>query len=177
MHELFYQVSQLLLLPVLWSIYAAFIYSLFETGRFVAHGIFRHKGKGKFHQVSSNLRSVETEGSILGYPIISHYSNQDQMNLNDVEVFALGKMEVIKLITRVAPMLGLIATLVPMGPALMAMTENNVVAMSEHLRTAFTAVILALAAAALTFCIASIKRRWYAEEIIVIEKHLALDRG
>ncbi len=177
MNELFYQVSQMLLSPVLWLIYTAFIYSLFEAGRFFAHSMFRRRGRKKFSRICAAIHTVEEKGNILGYPIISHYSNQESMNLNDVEVFALNKVEMVKLITRVAPLLGLIATLVPMGPALMAMTENNIVAMSEHLRTAFTAVILALAAAALTFCIASTKRRWFAEEIVVIEKHLAMDRG
>ncbi len=69
-------------------------------------------------------------------------------------------------------MLGLIATLIPMGPALLSLTENNVVLMGELLRTAFTAVILALAAASLTFWVAGVKKRWFAEEITKAEKQL-----
>jgi biopolymer transport protein ExbB/TolQ len=166
--ELFYSLSQALLHPVLWAIYAAFIYSLFEVGRFFAQWVIRAFNASDFVAMHHD----DGVKGITGYPVTLFHSRQSKANLNDIEVFAFKKLENIKIVTRVTPMLGLIATLIPMGPALMALTENNVVEMSEHLRTAFTAVILALAAASLTFWVASVKKRWFAEEIVVIEKRL-----
>ena len=43
------------------------------------------------------------------------------------------KLEFVRIVTRLTPMLGLIATLIPMGPALVALQENNTYAMGEHL--------------------------------------------
>ncbi len=166
--ELFYNLSQTLLHPVLWSIYAAFIYSLFEVGRFIAQWMTRVFHRSQFAKMHHDL----TITGVTGYPVTLFHSLHHHANLNDIEVFAFKRLENIKIVTRITPMLGLIATLIPMGPALMALTENNVVAMSEHLRTAFTAVILALAAASLTFWIASVRKRWLAEEIVIVEKRL-----
>lgn len=173
-NEIFYQLSQILLFPVLGAIYLAFIYALMEMGRFFALIFMRQRGRAAFNdfQVDGSSSSLEA-GVLTAYPVTQFFITQSTASLNDIEVHAFKKLEMVKLVTRITPMLGLIATLIPMGPALMAMTENNVVAMSEHLRTAFTAVVLALTAASLTFWIASVKKRWYAEEIVIIEKRLA----
>jgi len=44
--------------------------------------------------------------------------------------------------------------------------------MSVHLSAAFTAVTISLSAASLTFWVASVKKRWFAEELVYIEKEL-----
>lgn len=170
--ELFYQLSQLLLHPILWAIYLSFVYSLLESGRFFAAWFMRLKSRDQFQQFKQADTKALTSQALAAYPVARFFTEQKNTNLNDIEVFALKKLEFVRLVTRITPMLGLIATLIPMGPALVAMTENNIVAMSEHLRTAFTAVVLALAAASFTFWIASVKKRWFAEEIVVVEKHI-----
>lgn len=173
-NEIFYQLSQILLFPVLGAIYLSFIYALMEMGRFFALVLMRQQGKKAFSKFQfAGNSNYPQDRALAAYPVAQFFIRQPSASLNDVEVHAFKKLELVKLVTRITPMLGLIATLIPMGPALMAMTENNVVAMSEHLRTAFSAVVLALAAASLTFLIASVKKRWYAEEIVIIEKRLA----
>jgi len=164
--EVFYDLSQALLHPVLWCIYISFIYAIYELGRFGAKKVMRRKYVENFQGIK-NGKALE---NLAGYPIIAFAFLDAKASLNDIEVYAFKRLEVVKMVTRITPMLGLIATLIPMGPALMALTENNVVSMSEHLRTAFTAVILALSAASLTFWVATVKKRWYAEEMAAVEK-------
>ncbi len=164
--NLFYEISQLLMQPILWAIYLAFVYSLFELGRFLMSAVMRLRNVDSFRARSGSV------AELAGYPVAQFHRLQPEASLNDIEIHALKRLELVRVVTRIAPMLGLIATLIPMGPALMALAENNVVAMSELLRTAFTAVILALAAASITFWIASVKKRWYAEEITAAEKQL-----
>lgn len=91
---------------------------------------------------------------------------------NEIEVFALKKMETVRIVTRITPMLGLIATLASMGPALVALQENNSYEMGELMGTAFLAVTISLVAASLTFWMASVKKRWFAEELVRVEKQL-----
>lgn len=159
MENLAYQVSQLLLHPVLLGIYLSFLYALIEVGRMAALSWLR-------------WRRPVNDPVLAGFPILRFVRSQQPESLNEVEVFALKQLETVRIVTRITPMLGLIATLVPMGPALVALQENNTFAMGEHLGVAFTAVTISLAAASLTFWVAAVKKRWFAEELARIELEL-----
>jgi len=159
MENLAYQISQILLQPVLVGIYLSFVYAVIEVGRMAALSWLR-------------FQHSKPEQAQPGYPILSYFKSQNSATLNEIEVFALRELENVRIVTRITPMLGLIATLIPMGPALVALEENNTFAMGEHLGVAFTAVTISLAAASLTFWVASIKKRWFAEELVEIEKQL-----
>jgi biopolymer transport protein ExbB/TolQ len=58
--------------------------------------------------------------------------------------------------------------MIPMGPALKALADGKLEAVSQGLTMAFSAVILALIAAALTYTIAQVRRRWYAAELLAL---------
>lgn len=159
MENLAYQISQILLQPVLVGIYLSFVYAVIEVGRMAALSWLRFQ-----HRKPQQAQP--------GYPILSYFKRQKTTTLNEIEVFALKQLESVRIVTRITPMLGLIATLIPMGPALVALQENNTYAMSDHMSVAFTAVTISLVAASLTFWVASIKKRWFAEELVEIEKQL-----
>ena len=166
--EIFYKLSQLLQTPTVWIINVLFLYALFETGRLVAQWVLRLKNRSRANEhIQAKLGS-----SIGGYPVLSYWAGSQEVTVNEVEIYAFRQIELIRLVTRVAPMLGLVATLIPMGPALVSMANSDFVEMSELLRTAFTAVVLALIAASFTYWIASVKKRWLAEEIVALEKHV-----
>jgi biopolymer transport protein ExbB/TolQ len=59
-------------------------------------------------------------------------------------------------------MLGLVGTMIPMGPALKSLADGN-------LTVAFSVVIIALIAASLIYWIANVRRRWVAEEMLEIQ--------
>lgn len=82
-------------------------------------------------------------------------------------------MEVARIAARVAPLLGLVATMIPMGPALQALAEGKLAEMSRGLTIAFSAVILALIAAAITYTTVHVRRRWYAQDLLEIERQRA----
>jgi biopolymer transport protein ExbB/TolQ len=70
----------------------------------------------------------------------------------------------------VTPLLGLVATMIPMGPALKGLADGNLAQVSSNLTVAFSAVILALIAAAITFWVANVRRRWLAEEMLQVAR-------
>lgn len=162
MENIAYQVSQIILQPVLIGIYLSFLYAVVELGRMLALTWLR------FHDVG--LKDARP-----GYPILNYFALEKNATLNEIEVYALKQLETVRIVTRITPMLGLIATLIPMGPAFIALQENNTFAMGDHLGSAFTAVTISLAAAALTFWIASVKKRWFAEELVQIEKQIGVN--
>jgi biopolymer transport protein ExbB/TolQ len=90
-------------------------------------------------------------------------SNQDQM-----ELAVLKELEGVRLCSRVAPMLGLIATMIPMGPALVAVASGQSEGVANSLAPAFASVIVALASASITFVVYTVRRRWLMRELIMV---------
>lgn len=164
----FTQLSELLLTPVQLAIQALFLLSLFESGRLVVQWALRWRGRRGFRTAAA--AGFGALGG--GYPLARRYVDDPALTLDELDVAAMKQLELIRVATRVTPMLGLIATLIPMGPALVALTRNDVAQMSELLRSAFAAVVLALAAACLCFWIASVRRRWCAEELVAVKRRI-----
>jgi len=145
-----YEVSSVFLLPVLFLILALFFYSIFQIGVFAVQVFERRK----------NSASKENGYIVFDYAVKNNITNSD-----DLEVFAFSKLEATTIVTRVAPMLGLVATMIPMGPALKALSSGNIQGVSDNLIVAFSAVILSLLTASITYWITTVRKRWYASEI------------
>ena len=164
MESLAYQASQLLLVPVLIGVYSAFLYALFEVGRLIALYWLRRK-----QSLSATCRA--------GYPLMLYFRGKANITFHELEVFALRKLELVRMVTRITPMLGLIATLIPMGPALIALQENNSYEMSVHLSAAFTAVTISLSAASLTFGWHQSKNAGLQKSLFILKKSWAAHNG
>lgn len=163
-----WSLADLLLAPVQIAIQVLFVFAVFETGRLVVQWGLRFGARRRF-------RDAMTTGSGAiggGFPIARRYLENPGLSVDDLDVAAMKQLELIRIATRVTPMLGLMATLIPMGPALVALTKNDVAQMSDLLRSAFSAVVLALASACLCFWIASVRRRWCAEELVAVKRRI-----
>jgi biopolymer transport protein ExbB/TolQ len=89
---------------------------------------------------------------------------------DDLEVWILQRLEWLRIVSRSAPMLGLVATMIPMGPALLALSNNDAKGIGQNLVVAFSAVILALISATITFAVLTVRRRWLLQELRAIER-------
>jgi biopolymer transport protein ExbB/TolQ len=145
-----YGLSQLFLLPVLLGIAALFAYAFFALGACVLQALQRRRGEPA------------------GFELRQARARQPGLDAAALELLALRRLEIVRVSTRVAPMLGLVATMIPMGPALQALAGGQLDAVAQGLTMAFSAVILALIAAALTYTIAQVRRRWYAAELLAL---------
>ncbi|MBL4900826.1 MAG: MotA/TolQ/ExbB proton channel family protein [Colwellia sp.] len=160
------KVSTLLMTPVILIIVLLLIYAVFILGRFLSQYVVRKKNALSYMKQISHQKSQYFSG----YPIHNYFVNNPSASEDELEVFALKKLETLRVVTRIAPMLGLIATMIPMGPALQSMADGNIQGISENLIIAFAAVIWGLTISTLTFWPASVKKRWCAEELINIRK-------
>lgn len=158
--------SELFIMPVLLTITLMFIYALFELGKFLSQTILRRKHQ---QQYEASIKE-STLTPIPGYPINNFYIANPTCEEDEIDVFALKQLETLRIVTKLSPMLGLIATMIPMGPALKALADGNIQGISENLIIAFAAVIWGLVVSTLTFWPASVKKRWYASELINIRK-------
>ena len=166
--DLFSQIAELVYVPTRWAINLMFLFALFEAGRLIADlalRIYRRNAFDRFRQGGDAVPG-------LGHPVARLAAHSPDASLEDIEVAALRRLEWVRIGARVAPLLGLIATLVPMGPALVALTENDTHRLAELLRTAFSAVVLSLVAASILFVLATVRRRWCAEEVVAVSRRL-----
>lgn len=142
-----YEISKYFLTPVLVILLVMFVISLFYLGTLLVELAVRSSGNGK-------------AGALTRYAQANPWASQEALELH-----LLKRLEVPRIISRVAPMLGLVATMIPMGPALVSVSSGNTQGIAANLVVAFSAVIVALLAAAITFTVLSIRRRWLLEEL------------
>ena len=130
--------------------------------------IQRKKNYPHFYQLLSNELGENTHISLAGYPLAQLANSYPKVSKDQLDVKALTLLEGVRNVSRLAPMLGLIATMVPMGPALKGLADGNIQGISENLIVAFSAVIFGLVIASITFWIACVKKRWLAEELVAL---------
>jgi len=150
---LMYQIGQLFLLPVLGLVALLFLYSLYVLGGFAVQAWQRRDSQG-----------------LRGYPLLRYAQQHAAVTDDELDLHAHKLLEPERLASRVAPMLGLVGTMIPMGPALKSLSDGNLAQVSGSLTVAFSAVILALIAASITYWVANVRRRWLAEEIVRLQK-------
>lgn len=149
---LMYEASQLFLFPVLAAIGLLFLYAFYALGAFLWQMVQRRAGVAA------------------GFELALARQADPRLQPAELESIAVARLELVRIATRVAPMLGLVATMIPMGPALKALGDGDLGDVSRSLTVAFSAVILALIAAALTYWVGHVRRRWYADDLLAIEK-------
>lgn len=74
-----------------------------------------------------------------------------------------------QMISKLSPMFGLLGTLVPLGPGLMALGEGNTALLSQSLLIAFDTTSAGVLIAAVALVIAQIRRQWYRNYAQVLE--------
>jgi len=163
------EASELLMAPVIVIICLLAIYAVYTLGRFFSQWILRKQSNGVYKLQIKNFTFQEVT-THAGYPIHNFFINNPNATDDELEVYALKQLENLRIITRISPMLGLIATMIPMGPALQALADGNIQGISENLIIAFSAVIWGLVISTLTFWPASVKKRWCANELLNIRR-------
>lgn len=72
-------------------------------------------------------------------------------------------------VAKTAPMLGLMGTLIPLGPGIVALGTGDVSTLSSALLVAFDTTVAGLAAAVVCFVISRVRRRWYNDYLVSME--------
>lgn len=137
---LMHQISALLLEPVSWALIFFVVFSLYEIG------------------ITIGERFVEINRLIK--------TNDTTIVLN----LAKKRIERADFITRLAPMLGLMGTLIPLGPGLAALGDGDVKILSTAMSVAFDTTVLGLLCGMIGFVIARLRRRWYDKALTQMEQ-------
>lgn len=72
-------------------------------------------------------------------------------------------------LVRVGPILGLLGTLIPLGPGLAALGSGDIVTLAEALTVAFDTTVTGLVIGALAYLVSKFKKQWYESDLIILE--------
>lgn len=92
-----------------------------------------------------------------------------QRLLADFEIEADKDLATSKSLSKMGPMLGLMGTLIPMGPALVGLSTGDIASMAYNMQVAFATTVVGLFSAAIGFVIQQVKQRWYLRDMTDLE--------
>lgn len=72
-------------------------------------------------------------------------------------------------IIKVGPAFGLLGTLIPLGPGIIALGQGDIYTLSQSLLIAFDTTILGLSCAAVSTVVSTIRKKWYANYVSILE--------
>ena len=75
------------------------------------------------------------------------------------------RLEKTRTIVRIGPILGLMGTLIPMGPALLALTQGDINTLATSLIFAFGTTVLGLLVGGVAYVITTIRQHWYDKDM------------
>lgn len=150
--NILHELSRWFLIPVLLIIVLLFCYALYALGGFAVECLQRRRGGSRpLHRIRALNPDCE---------------------LADLELRVVRELEGLRLASRTAPLLGLVATMIPLGPALAGVASGQMQTVGEQVGVAFAAVIVALLAAAISYAVLTVRRRWRLVELRAIERNL-----
>ncbi|MBQ3369446.1 MAG: MotA/TolQ/ExbB proton channel family protein [Mogibacterium sp.] len=73
------------------------------------------------------------------------------------------------IVARVAPMFGLMGTLIPLGPGLIALGQGDTKTLSDSLLIAFDTTVAGLITGAVSYFISGVRKSWYERYMVALE--------
>ena len=94
---------------------------------------------------------------------------QIQRLLANFEIAPDKDLAISKTLTKLGPILGLMGTLIPMGPALAGLASGDIASMAYNMQIAFATTVVGLVAGAVGFLTQQVKQRWYLQDMTNLE--------
>ena len=177
--DILYWISSGLLVPVVLLLIFFFLRSLLLLGGFFSQYLTMRKSgimlQKEVKQLSSNNLSTLAERLPKGkLPVVTCISKMlENRNspakvtflLDEYECMVERELETPKMFTKMGPMLGLMGTLIPMGPALVDLSSGDIASMAYNMQVAFATTVIGLFAGGIGFVVKAVKQRWYRRDM------------
>lgn len=182
--DILYWISTGLLVPVIVALILLFLRSLLLIGSFFGQYLMLRKTSAQVRKALTNvtidtLDQVEqklpqkSNAPVIGYirQMIAARDSQAEVQrlLAEYEIAADRDLSTSKLLSKLGPMLGLMGTLIPMGPALAGLATGDIESMARNMQVAFSTTVTGLVAAAIGFVTQQVKQRWYQQDMTQLE--------
>jgi len=179
-------ISQSLLIPVIVGLLAFMLYAIISFGGLISEYTNRIRiSTEEIEKIISDFANYGTAEGIKevmdkssvppGYKnIISKIASHPEMGsksrealarklIEKEEAMAAKSLEKTDIVTRLGPTLGLMGTLIPMGPGLAALGSGDINTLANAIIIAFDTTVVGLAAGGIAYVISKVRRRWYEE--------------
>ena len=181
--DILYWISTGLLVPVIVLLIFFFLRSLLLIGSFFGQYLaIRRTASLISSEVDSrtkeNVQSLAERLPKKNPSLVVTYMNRllaadsaamRQRLLADFEIEADKDLSTSKTLSKMGPMLGLMGTLIPMGPALVGLSTGDIASMAYNMQVAFATTVVGLFAAAIGFITQQVKQRWYLQDMTNLE--------
>jgi biopolymer transport protein ExbB/TolQ len=172
--------SSAMLLPVIILLLLLFLRSLLLLGGFFGLAAARMKVRARVNLLvrkedgsgfePESLRPLASGRSLFSAYLgrMLAFKGEPGMRghlLTEYELEAAALAEKSKILMRVGPMLGLMGTLIPMGPALAGLASGDLGMMAQNMQIAFATTVIGVFCGIVGFVLNTIHRRWFAEEL------------
>lgn len=182
--DILYWISTGLLVPVIVILIILFIRALLLIGSFFGQYLTIRKSSAQVRKALTDVTAETLDEVIAKLPkkdnvivisyikkMISSRNNRAEVKrlLAEFEIDADKDLGLSKMLVKLGPMLGLMGTLIPMGPALAGLASGDIESMARNMQVAFATTVTGLVAAAIGYVTQQVKQRWYLQDITNLE--------
>lgn len=185
-------ISQSLLIPVIVGLLAFMVYAIISFGGLISEHSSRIRfDSGKTENLIRSISNPGTPEKIIEEVNKSELSKSSKEVLIKIastpnmgpksrealarkliegeELKAAKSLEKTDIVTRLGPTLGLMGTLIPMGPGLAALGAGDVNGLAQAIIIAFDTTVVGLAAGGVAYVISKVRRRWYEDNLSTLD--------
>ena len=185
-------ISQSLIIPVIVGLLAFMVYSIIQVGGILSE--YSSRKKTDLKEIEDLITNFSNAGTPEGIKEVLNGSNLPSNHklllgkialkghmgeksreafarklIESEEIKAANSIEKTDIIAKIAPAVGLMGTLIPLGPGLAALGGGDIQLLSQNLLIAFDSAIIGMAAASIAFTISRIRRRWYEDQLSTLD--------
>ena len=182
--DVLFWISTGMLVPVVVLLIFFFLRALLLLGGFFGQYLVKRKTGAEIREQMNtlSLENIDSLGErlpknkqavIVGYmkKLVEVRKSQAQVNrvLDQYAQFVDKDLSLPNTLQKMGPMLGLMGTLIPMGPALVGLSTGDIASMAYNMQVAFATTVVGLFSAAIGFVTKQTKSRWYKEDMSNLE--------
>ncbi|MBO4597009.1 MAG: MotA/TolQ/ExbB proton channel family protein [Bacteroidaceae bacterium] len=182
--DILYWISTGLLVPVIIALILLFLRSLLLIGSFFGQYLAMRKSAAQIRKALTGITSENVDSVTANLPkkndmlvvsfvkkMIESKDNYAEVKrlLAEFEIAADKDLATCKMLSKLGPMLGLMGTLIPMGPALAGLASGDIESMARNMQVAFATTVTGLVAAAIGYVAQQVKQRWYLQDMTNLE--------
>ena len=135
-----HQLTSWLLQPVIWALLGFVCLAIYEIGIVIAE---------RFSGIPAQVK---------------------QGNIQHLMKTGRRRIERADFVSRISPMLGLMGTIIPLGPGLAALGSGEVKILTTAMTVAFDTTVIGLLTGMAGFIIGRLRRRWYDQALQTLEQ-------
>lgn len=178
--DIFYLISNALLIPVMLGLLFGLVVALLFFGRTLREWCerlsFQKERKElamRFNAMMPESIPVSKNGGVLAEALNVLFSqNRDSLFISkvvaDAEIYWQEELEKIQTWIRMGPAMGLMGTLIPLGPGLVALADGDLRTLSANLIIAFATTVVGILIGLICGCVHGTRKRWYRADSVLL---------